>query len=358
MYSQSQFGELHPFPTKRKILYRVSKKIYTPEEIEFIRSNVIRNRKGKSKKFLHYCTSIVMMLLIFIMCIILLNRIGQQWTNEYEMNLASVKIQDPAISNYASTVSVIRYFLYNNKTKSMVYINNVAAIAGSTAYTDLSKACVTNHTYYDTKDVMERLKDSLTSPLKLTYDLLFICVMFACMIYILYKTLRPMKIYRIPLVIRSNNISPWSYKQRFKLAAFGVFLIISSFFTRYNMYDYSRKCLYCFDGYSCAEVDSINHASQTFGLCILFPFLALLVLQQFNEKLKYAVMPLILVNGLFMFVIVILTIYSYIVYFSQGAYTVLMVLHILNIIVFFMMFGVIWVVDKYMSSEFDYYEES
>jgi len=65
--------------------------------------------------------------------------------------------------------------------------------------------------------------------------------MLGCMGYIIYRTWRPLKIYRIPLFIRSNNISPWSYKQRFKLAAFGLYMLISTLFFRYNMYDLSQK---------------------------------------------------------------------------------------------------------------------
>jgi hypothetical protein len=83
-----------------------------------------------------------------------------------------------------------------------------------------------------------------------------------------------------------------------------------------------------------------------------------LLLQQFNEKLKYAMVPLILINGLFMFVVIILAIYSYAIFLYSGAYFILRILHILNLIVTVSMFWIIWVVDRYMSSEFDYYEES
>lgn len=55
-YSGSEFGgemqDMHP--KERKILYRISKKIYTPQELEFIRDVVLQNRKGKSKKFLSW----------------------------------------------------------------------------------------------------------------------------------------------------------------------------------------------------------------------------------------------------------------------------------------------------------------
>lgn len=249
-YSESAFGGFAAKPTDRKILYRVSKKIYSPEEIQFIRERVLSNRKGSAKKFFHFCTSILMIILIFAMNGVLLWRISEQWLNKYEVNLASVDIQDPSVSNYASTVSVIRYFLYDNSSGDIIFINGEAAIPYSTAYTNIETACGNTNAHIGTEPVIKTIKDSTDSPFKLTYDLLFIIIMYTCMGYIIFRTWKPLKIYRIPLIIRTNNLSPWSYKQRFKLCAFGIFLILSSFFTRYNMYDYSQKCLYCFTGYS------------------------------------------------------------------------------------------------------------
>lgn len=298
-----------------------------------------------------------MMILIFTMSVMLLVQIGRIWTNDYEKNLVSVEIQDPAIENYASTISVIRYFLYNNASGDTVTINGNIAVIGSTAYTDLSTICGSNDAYYDTESEINYIKDGLNSPLKLTYDLIFILAMLGCMTYIGFRTFKKLKIHRVPLFIRSNNISPWSYKQRFKLCAFSLFVIISSFFTRYNMIDLSKKWVYWFDDYSCSQVDSVNHASITLGLCILLPFIALALLQQFNEKLKYTMVPLILVNGLFMFVVVILAIYSYWIYFAHEAYIIFRILHALNIITTVFMFLSIWFIDKYASSEFDFYEE-
>lgn len=239
--SESQLEGLNLGAHERKILYRVSKKIYTPDEIEFIRSQVLANSKRSTKKFLHWCTSVLMILLITAMFVILIWRIFEQWTNDYQINLASVSIQNSSISNYASTVSVIRYFLYDNSSKEIVYINGEAAIPYSTAYTDVSKACGNNNTYIDVESVVKTIQDSAENPVKLAYDLLFILVILACLGYIIYRTFRPLKIHRIPLIIRSNNVSPWSYKQRFKLMAYFIFLIVASFFTRYNMYDYSQK---------------------------------------------------------------------------------------------------------------------
>jgi hypothetical protein len=94
------------------------------------------------------------------------------------------------------------------------------------------------------------------------------------------------------------------------------------------------------------------------GLCILLPFLGLLMLQQFNEKLKYAMVPFILINGLFMFVVVILAGYSYVIFIYFKAQAVMRILHIMNLLVGVFVLLMIWFVDKYMSTDFDYYEES
>lgn len=292
------------------------------------------------------------------MCAVLIWRIYLQWSNKYEINLASVDIQDPSINNYLSNITVIRYFLYDNSSGGIVNINGVAAIPYKTAYTNLTTICGSQDGFIDIESIIKTIKDSTDSPFKLVYDLIFIIVMLCCMGYIIKRTWSPLKIYRIPLFIRSNNVSPWSYKQRFKLCAYGIFLILSSFFTRYNMYDYSKKCLYCMDGYSCSKVDNLNHGSQVLGLSVLLPFLILILLQQFNEKLKYTMVPLILVNGLFMFVVIILSLYSYVIYFYYNAFMILRVLHFLNLLVGVGMFAMIYVVDKYISSEFDYYEET
>jgi hypothetical protein len=166
-------------PSDRKILYRVSKKIYSPEEIEFIRERVLTNRKGNAKKFFHYCTSILMIILIFAMNGVLLWRISEQWLNKYEVNLVSVDVQDPSVSNYASTVSVIRYFLYDNTSGEINYINGEAAIPYSTAYTNISTACGNADAHIDVESVITTIKDSTDSPFKLAYDLLFILIMYS-----------------------------------------------------------------------------------------------------------------------------------------------------------------------------------
>ena len=54
----SDLGDNKDEQSGRKILYRVSKKIYTPEEIEVMRAEIIHNSKRSTKKFLHYFTSL------------------------------------------------------------------------------------------------------------------------------------------------------------------------------------------------------------------------------------------------------------------------------------------------------------
>ena len=234
---------------ERKILYRVSKKIYTPQEIELVRELVLGKRRTKLKKRLNYGTSIAMIISIFAMCSLLLFQIGRIWAATWEKNLASVSIQDPSIDNYVSTISVIRYFLYDNSSGSTITIGNTLAVRGETAYTDITTICKNSNVYIDEQNDVDNVEDSISNGIKLAADLFFIVMMLLCMVYIIYRTWKPIKVHRIPLVIRSNNVSPWSYKQRFKTATFALYMVISSLFVRYNMYDLSKDCIYCYDKY-------------------------------------------------------------------------------------------------------------
>mmetsp|Transcript_42859 Transcript_42859/g.50258 ORF Transcript_42859/g.50258 Transcript_42859/m.50258 type:complete len:181 (+) Transcript_42859:294-836(+) len=179
---------------------------------------VLQKSLARWKKTLHYVTSVLMIAIIFVMSIMIVARIGIIWTGKYEKNLASVSIQDPTIDNYVSYVSVIRYFLYNNSTGATVTINGSLAVRGSTAYTDVSYVCGNSKAFIGTETEIDYLIASISDPFKLALDLVFIILMLAFMGYIIYRTFAKLKIYKIPLFIRSNNISPWSYKQRFKLA--------------------------------------------------------------------------------------------------------------------------------------------
>jgi len=163
--------------SKRKILYRVKKKNYSPEQIELFRGGIVNNSKRSTKKCLHFFTSISMIFLIFTMVAVLTWRIYSQWTNSYEINLASVSIQDPSINNYVSNVTVIRYFMYDNSSKEIAYINGEAAIRGATAYTDISSVCANQNGYIDVESALETIKDGTDSGFKLAYDLIFLIVM-------------------------------------------------------------------------------------------------------------------------------------------------------------------------------------
>mmetsp|Transcript_25611 Transcript_25611/g.25409 ORF Transcript_25611/g.25409 Transcript_25611/m.25409 type:complete len:160 (+) Transcript_25611:335-814(+) len=159
-----------------------------------------------------------MIILILAMCGTLIYRIYQQWSIKYELNLASVSIQNPNVTNYVSNVTVIRYFLYDNTSGDTFSLNGVQTVRLQTAYTNLHSLCDNNNkTFVDIESKMKTIQDSTDSPFKLIYDLIFIIIMLLCMAYIIRRTWKPLKIYRVPLTIRSNNVSPWSYKQRFKL---------------------------------------------------------------------------------------------------------------------------------------------
>jgi len=103
-----------------------------------------------------------------------LYQIGLIWTGTWQKNLASVEIQDPSISNYVSTISVIRYFIFNNKTGDTVSISGSLAVQGETAYTDISTICKNDKAYIDTEGDINNIQDSITNGFKLFLDLIFI----------------------------------------------------------------------------------------------------------------------------------------------------------------------------------------
>ena len=118
-----------------------------------------------------------MIFLIFAMVVVITWRIVEQWTNKYEINLASVNIQDPSVNNFASTVTVIRYFLYDNSSGDIVTINGEAAIPYSTAYTNLTSICGSTDGFIDVESKIRTINDSTDSGFKLAYDILFLLVM-------------------------------------------------------------------------------------------------------------------------------------------------------------------------------------
>lgn len=278
------------------------------------------------------------------------------WDGTWENNLASVDIQDPSINNYVSTISVIRYFLYNNDTGATITVGGSLTVQGETAYTDLSVICGTSKVYADEESDVSYVEDSITNPFKLAVDCLFVVLMLCFMGYIIYRTWKPLKVHRIPLVVRPNNVSGWSFKQRIKTFIFALYMLTSTIFVRYNMMDLSKDCIYCYDDFGCDQVDSLHHASTVLGFSILIPFVLFLILQQFNERMKYLCLPVILINGLFMFVVLLLCIYNYYVFLFHGAYFIFRFLHIFNLLLLLFNGLMIWIVDSCFSTEFDFYD--
>lgn len=79
-----------------------------------------------------------MLVSILAMIALLVSKIYMMWIPVWQTNLASVDVQDPSISNYASTISVIKYFIYNNDTGDVISVGGTDAVQGETAYTDVS----------------------------------------------------------------------------------------------------------------------------------------------------------------------------------------------------------------------------
>jgi len=64
---ETTYKSVHEDPHDRKILYRVSKKIYSPEEVATIREFVFKNKMAQTKKIIHFVTSAIMVILILAM---------------------------------------------------------------------------------------------------------------------------------------------------------------------------------------------------------------------------------------------------------------------------------------------------
>ena len=90
----------------------------------------------------------------------------------------------------------------------------------------------------------------------------------------------------------------------------------------------------------------------------MLPFLCFVILQEFNERMKFMCIPVILVNGLFMFVVILLSGFNYFVFFYHSGFFFLRVLHGLNLLGLIFMMLMIFIVDKFFSSEFDFYDEA
>lgn len=139
-------------------------------------------------------------------------------------------------------------------------------------------------------------------------DAFFLLFMFLLLIFIIFVSFFPIKMHHIPFVIRSHKISWWTYIMWFKLGAYGAFMIVSSFYHRYNMYDLSLGCLTCFGTtLNCLLVDEMHHACMILGSFIMLPWVILLALNCFSDKVKYVLLPIILINVLFVFALVIIS---------------------------------------------------
>ena len=139
-------------------------------------------------------------------------------------------------------------------------------------------------------------------------DAFFIIFMFLCFVFIVFISLWPIKMHNIPFAIRSHKITRWAYLMRFKLVAYATFMIISSFYHWYNLYNLSYGCLDCYGTTkNCYLVDKMHYACSILGAFIVAPWILILFLNRFSDKVKYIIFPIILVNILFMFALVVIS---------------------------------------------------
>lgn len=235
----------------------------------------------------------------------------------YNYILARVYEQDQSVTNRVDTVTVLKYAIFDNST-DWKKANNISTSSSSnssttdngnsgTSYSDLTPYCWTNNIYLapdiQTADYM---MGGFSDIWVMIVDAFFIVFMACTLVFIVFISFWPIKIYHIPFIIRSNKISWWTYIMRFKIFAYAAFIIASSFYHWYNMYDLSYGCLNCYSySYNCYLVDKLHHGSMILGSFIMAPILILAFLNLFSDKIKYVILPILLINILFIFTLCI-----------------------------------------------------
>ena len=101
-------------PDQKKIVYRVGRKLYSPEEIKMLKSITnTSNLMNYIRMVVHYLTSVLMVLSILLISGFYLYYLITMARKDYEWILARVNIQDTKIVNKVATISVLKYALYD-----------------------------------------------------------------------------------------------------------------------------------------------------------------------------------------------------------------------------------------------------
>lgn len=323
----------------RKIVYRVSRKLYNQSEIGFMKEIIgEKSCMDLVRLVLHHVTSILMLLTMFIIIITYLVNYIVNVEKNYNYILARVTEQSTTIVNRVSSISVIKYAIYNNVSASLIGTNLsqptiLTANNTQVSYSDLTPYCKTNNVYL-APDITTAnyIISGFSSGWFYFSDIFFIFCMVLLFLFIIFISLYPIKIYQIPFAIRSHKITRWAYLMRFKVFAYASFMVLTSFYHRYNLYDISSfNCLDCYGATkNCYLVDRMHFACTIIGAFLVAPWVLLFILNCFTDKAKYILIPVILVNAILLFALIVIANISLVWWIVQSRNAFLRTMHVLN----------------------------
>lgn len=219
------------------------------------------------------------------------------------------------MTNRVATVSVLRYAIWHNSTSNNATVTattDASVVTSSTtaeSYTDLTPYCETNEVFLaDTESKAETLIKDTKRWTGFVIDAFFLLLMLVSTAFVAFISVYRLKLQHIPLFMRSSKITKWAYIMRFKTVGFFTFMIMSSFFHRYNLFDLSLGCLTCYgSSKNCVRVSDFHFASTAIALFIFVPIFLTLATSRFTDKIKYVTGPIILINIVFLVALIILS---------------------------------------------------
>lgn len=139
----------------KKIIYRVGQKLYKKDEVKFLKEIVgEKNAMDLVRLIVHFITSALMIITMIAIIGIYVWTYYVHRTKNYEYILARVTTQDESVTNRISSITVLKYAIFDNSTyykenKFDDYkANGTVDVSGnSTGYTDLTPFCETNEIY-------------------------------------------------------------------------------------------------------------------------------------------------------------------------------------------------------------------
>ena len=157
----------------------------------------------------------------------------------------------------------------------------------------------------------------------------------------------PIRLHHIPLVLRSNKINRWTYIQRMKLVIFFLFMLMSSFFAKYNMYDLSKGCLTCYGStMDCEPVENYHFGMTIVGVFVTVPTFLAFFLNLFSDKIKYLFLPILLINILFFFALVVMMQIAMVWYLVNSGELLIWICHLVNYAILIITFILAYIFNK------------